>query len=102
VPDTAAKFTDTAVTDRRYNPVARLNSGMKLADDWSMDRVIRNQKNKRYLTPAGKWVRDRSRAQTFFFAEDARAFCLEFGIKSGVEGVIFYGTFETEFELFGK
>lgn len=67
-----------------------------------MDRVIRNQKNKRYLTAAGKWVRDRALAQTFFFADDARAFCLERGIKTGVEGVIFYGTFETEFKLFGN
>ena len=67
-----------------------------------MDRVIRNQKNKRYLAPTGKWVRDRALAQTFLFVEDARAFCLERGIKSDVEGVIFYGSFETEFELFGK
>jgi hypothetical protein len=67
-----------------------------------MDRVIRNLKNKRYLAPTGKWVRDRSLAQTFFFAEDARAFCVDLGIKSGVEGVVFYGSFETEFELFAK
>jgi len=67
-----------------------------------MDRVIRNLRNKRYLTAAGKWVRDRNLAQTFFFADDARMFCLERGIKSGVEGVVVYGAFESAFDLFGK
>jgi hypothetical protein len=67
-----------------------------------MDRIIRNQKNKRYLNEAGKWVRDRTLAKTFFFADDARMFCLEQGIKSGVEGVVVYGAFESAFELFGK
>ena len=67
-----------------------------------MDRVIRNAKNKRYLTANGKWVRDRTAAQTFYFAADARAFCLERGIRAGVEGVLFYGTFETVFDLFGN
>jgi hypothetical protein len=67
-----------------------------------MDRVIRHQKNNRYLAASGKWVRDRNLAQTFFFAEDARAFCLEHGIRSDVKGVVFYGSFETEFELFGN
>jgi len=67
-----------------------------------MDRVIRNQKNKRYLTAAGKWVRDRALAQTFFFADDARQFCIDHGILSDVEGVLLCGTFESEFPLFGK
>ena len=67
-----------------------------------MDRVIRNQKSKRYLSGAGEWVRDLARAQTFFFAEDARQFCIDHGIMSDVEGVLLCGTFETEFALFGK
>ncbi len=67
-----------------------------------MDRVIRNQRSKRYLTAAGEWVSDRSLAQTFFFADDARLFCLEHGLKSDVEGVLVCGSFESEFELFGK
>ena len=67
-----------------------------------MDRIIRNQKNNRYLTDSGEWVRDREHAHKFFFAEDARQFCIERGILEDVEGVLVCGTFESEFALFGK
>ena len=83
-------------------PAIALNVRAESADGVRMDRIIRNRKNKRYLTAAGKWVSDRSRAQTFFFADDARLFCLEHGFKADVEGVVVCGTFESEFELFGK
>ena len=67
-----------------------------------MDRFIRHKENKTYLTASGEWTSDRSLALTFYFADDARAYCLERGIRQGVEGVVFYGTLENAFELFGR
>lgn len=66
-----------------------------------MDRIIRHKKNGRYLTASGKWVRDITLAQAFYFVADAREFCLANGIFSGVECVMFCGAIETVFEIFG-
>ena len=67
-----------------------------------MDRIIRHKRHGRYLTASGKWVRDITLAQTFFFVDDAREFCLAHGIFSGVECIMFCGAVETVFEIFGE
>ena len=67
-----------------------------------MDRIIRHKRHGRYLTPSDKWTRDIKLAQTFFFMADAREFCMERGIFSGVECVMFCGPIETVFDIFGE